>query len=104
MTSSPPLTPPPTPTTTSPPRDEVVDTLRRRADNPSAFLALNAGTQHFTTPGIDGVIAYRRAGRRTIVQLGGVFADPADQPRLLAAFLAHATQLRRRVVAVQLLR
>jgi lysylphosphatidylglycerol synthetase-like protein (DUF2156 family) len=78
--------------------------LVRRAENPSAFLALNDGTCHFTVDGIDGVVAYRLAGRRTIVQLGGVFADPADQAQLLAAFLDFAHVQRRKVVAVQLMR
>lgn len=78
--------------------------LARRAENPSAFLALNDETCHFTVDGIDGVIAYRLAGRRTIVQFGGVFADPADQGLLLAAFLDFARIRRRKVAAVQLLR
>jgi lysylphosphatidylglycerol synthetase-like protein (DUF2156 family) len=82
----------------------VAGILARRAENPSAFLALNGGTRHFTVDGIDGVIAYRLAGRRTIVQLGGVFADPADQAPVLAAFLDFAHVQRRKVVAVQLMR
>src|SRR3954454_12048478 len=93
-------------TTSSPPpeADGVVEILRRRAENPSAFLALNDGTQHFTVAGIDGLIAHQLAGRSTIVQLGGVFADPEDQALLLGAFLDHAHVTRRKVVAVQLLR
>jgi lysylphosphatidylglycerol synthetase-like protein (DUF2156 family) len=79
-------------------------TLTSHAQNPSAFLALNRDTRHFTLPGVDGLIAYREAGRRHLVQLGGVFADPADQERLLAAFLTYAASARRRVIAVQLLR
>lgn len=54
--------------------------------------------------GVDGMIAYQLAGRSTIVQLGGAFADPADQTLLLGAFLDHAHVARRKVVAVQLLR
>lgn len=83
--------------------DRVADVLGRHAQNPSAFLALNDTTQHFETPGIDGVVAYQVAGR-TLVQLGGVFAAPADRPALLAAFTAYARTQHRRVVAVQLLR
>src|ERR1700732_2092608 len=82
----------------------VAGILARRAENPSAFLALNDETCHFTVDDVDGVIAYRLAGRRTIVQFGGVFADPADQGMLLAAFLAFARVQRRTVVAVQLMR
>jgi lysylphosphatidylglycerol synthetase-like protein (DUF2156 family) len=91
----------------SPSRPEpgtVAGILARHAENPSAFLALNDETRHFTVDGVDGVIAYRLAGRRTIVQLGGVFADPADQALLLAAFLDAAHVQRRKVVAVQLMR
>jgi lysylphosphatidylglycerol synthetase-like protein (DUF2156 family) len=82
---------------------DAAATLARHAHNPSAFLALNADTQRFTVPGIDGLIAYRPAGSRHLVQLGGVFADDADADRLLEAFLAYARDARRRVVAVQLL-
>jgi lysylphosphatidylglycerol synthetase-like protein (DUF2156 family) len=78
--------------------------LDRHAENPSAFLALNDETRHFTVEGIDGLIAYRPAGRSTIVQLGGVFAAPEDQPRMLREFLSFAAASRRRIVAVQLLR
>jgi lysylphosphatidylglycerol synthetase-like protein (DUF2156 family) len=95
------------PATSSSPRPElgaVEGILARRAENPSAFLALNDETCHFTVDGIDGVVAYRLAGRRTIVQLGGVFADPADQALLLAAFLDFAHVQRRKVVTVQLMR
>ncbi|GAA1936876.1 bifunctional lysylphosphatidylglycerol flippase/synthetase MprF [Nocardioides marmoribigeumensis] len=78
--------------------------LERHADNPSAYLALNEGTQHFRAPGIDGLVAYRPAGRRALVQLGGAFAAPEDRPALLAAFATYAEERRRRIVAVQLLR
>jgi len=84
--------------------DTVAGILERHAANPSAFLALNDGMRYFTAAGIDGVVAYQPAGRRTIVQLGGVFAGPADQDRLLAGFLDFARAQRRRVVAVQLMR
>ncbi|MEP7177937.1 MAG: DUF2156 domain-containing protein [Pseudonocardiales bacterium] len=83
---------------------EVTGILDRHAENPSAVLALNDGTCHFTVPGVDGMIAYQLAGRSSIVQLGGVFADPTDQALLLAAFLDFAHVSRRKVVAVQLMR
>ena len=60
--------------------------------------------RHFTVPGVDGVIAYQLAGRSTIVQLGGVFADPVDQGLLLGAFLDFAHVSKRKVVSVQLMR
>lgn len=81
----------------------VAAVLARHADNPSAFLALNRDTRRFTVDGIDGFVAHRLAGRRTVVQLGGVFAAPQDRPALLAAFRQWAASRRRRVVAVQLL-
>jgi lysylphosphatidylglycerol synthetase-like protein (DUF2156 family) len=84
--------------------DATAGVLSRHAENPSAFLALNDGTSWFTAPEIDGLIAYRLAGRRTMVQLGGAFADPADQPGLLTAFIEFARAQRRRVVSVQLMR
>jgi lysylphosphatidylglycerol synthetase-like protein (DUF2156 family) len=84
--------------------DHANGVLQRHADNPSAFLALNTDTSHFVVPGIDGLIAYRRAGRRHLVQLGGVFAADADQDGLLEEFRAMAAGEGRHVVSVQLLR
>jgi lysylphosphatidylglycerol synthetase-like protein (DUF2156 family) len=78
--------------------------LRRHAQNPVAFLAVNQQTRHFRCPGIDGLIAYRCAGRRHLVQLGGVFARQKEQATLLGAFLTAARHDRRRVLAVQLQR
>lgn len=78
--------------------------LQRHAQNPSAFLALNRETRRFSVSGVDGFVAYREAGRGSFVQLGGVFADPGDQDRILDGFTAMAARQRRRVVAVQLLR
>jgi len=97
-----------TPTSIAPAADvlgieQAASILARHAQNPSAFLALNAHTKQFTVPGVDGLIAYREAGRRHLVQLGGVFAPDADADLLLDAFLGYARGARRRVVAVQLL-
>lgn len=89
--------------TGSPSAQALADVLRRHAENPSAFLALNNGTEQFTLPGSDGFIAYRRAGRY-LVQLGGPFAAEEDQDRLLDGFLELAAREGRRVVGVQLLR
>jgi lysylphosphatidylglycerol synthetase-like protein (DUF2156 family) len=85
-----------------PPSDDPADVLARHAQNPSAFLALNRGTEHFRLPGVDGLVAFRPAGRRLLVQLGGPFAAEHDQDRLLAAFVDHARRGGRRVLAVQL--
>lgn len=37
------------------------------ADHPSAFIACNDDTSHFTTPDIAGIVAYRRRGRTVFV-------------------------------------
>ncbi|WP_052864232.1 bifunctional lysylphosphatidylglycerol flippase/synthetase MprF [Streptomyces niger] len=74
-----------------------------RSDNPSAFLALNEGNSHFTSPDAKGVIAYRRSGR-CLVQFGGPFAPAEDGARLLGAFVDHARQHRLRLVGIQLQR
>lgn len=81
-------------------RDQALRVLREHSDNPSGFLALNGGNDHFTTPGVDGVVFYRPVGRRW-VQFGGPVADPADRPELLTRFRAAARESGRRVVALQ---
>jgi lysylphosphatidylglycerol synthetase-like protein (DUF2156 family) len=103
------VTPSPASTTpslsTRPPElEDAVGVLERHAHNPSAFLTLNAETRRFRMPGIDGFIAYRPAGRRHFVQLGGVFADDAGREVLLRGFRAMAGVEGRNLVTVQLLR
>lgn len=78
--------------------DYVRNVLEEHSDNPSAFLALNEGTHYFTEPGLDGVVAYRVAGRR-LVQFGGPFGP--DAAALLTRFGAYARARRKKVVAVQ---
>ena len=80
----------------------ALDVLRRHGDHTSSFLAFNGETRHFTIPGIDGLVAYRPAGRRHLFQLCGPFAAPEDQDRLLDAFLDWARSGGRSVAAVQL--
>src|SRR5260370_5956253 len=83
--------PEPEPEPPSPsPRPEfgaVAGILARCAENPSAFLALNAETCHFTVDGVDGVVAYSLAQRNTNRQVGHAFAHPAHQGELMAALL-----------------
>ena len=38
--------------------DQLLGVFGRHAQNPSAFLALNDGNEFFTTPGVDGVVAF----------------------------------------------
>ncbi|GGS25285.1 hypothetical protein GCM10010252_75440 [Streptomyces aureoverticillatus] len=85
--------------------DTVLDAIRThtQADNPSAFLAMSRHTSAFTAPGLDGVIAYRRAGRY-LIQLGGPFAAPDSYRPLLEKFVAHAHGQGLHVVGAQLQR
>jgi lysylphosphatidylglycerol synthetase-like protein (DUF2156 family) len=80
------------------------EVLLRHGDNPSGFLALNEGTERMRVDGIDGFVAFRPAGRRHLIQLGGVFADPSDQDELLGHFLDLARQQKKKVVSIQLQR
>lgn len=81
---------------------ETISTYANSA-NPSAFLALNEGNRYFTSPGAEGVIAYRRTGR-CLVQFGGPFAPEGDYARLLGDFVAHTRAERLRLVGIQLQR
>lgn len=78
--------------------DYVRAAVESNSDNPSAFLALNAGNSHFTCPGLEGVVTYRVAGGR-LVQFGGPVGQ--DAAALLDRFSAFARERRRRVVAIQ---
>jgi lysylphosphatidylglycerol synthetase-like protein (DUF2156 family) len=83
---------------------DTVETLRRHADHPSAFLATNRDTLCFRVPGIDGLIAYRCAGRRYVVIAAGIAAAHSERTQLLDCFLSWASSQRRKVIAVQMLR
>lgn len=83
--------------------DAMRRTITSYADNPSAFLALNRGNSCFTSPGLDGLVVYRTAGRY-LVQFGGPFAAEDCYRELLGRFVDHARAVGRRVVAVQLQR
>lgn len=73
------------------------------ADHPSAYLAMNQATRHFTTAAVDGFIAYRAWGNY-LYQFGNVYAAPADQATLLADFCSFARRQRKQLCAVQLRR
>jgi lysylphosphatidylglycerol synthetase-like protein (DUF2156 family) len=78
----------------------ALDLLRRYGDHSSGFLALEPGNEFFTADGLDGFVAYRRAGRYRFV-FGGPVCQTADEPRLLDRFLQDTAQAGQRVVAVQ---
>lgn len=84
-------------------RTSVRRAIERFSDNPSAFLALNAGNRYFASPRLSGVIAYRQVGRY-FVQFGGPFADPEHYDALLRSFLDFARERHCETVAVQLQR
>lgn len=79
----------------------ALDAIEAYGENPSAFLALNSGNEHFTAPGLDGIVTYRPAGRY-FVQFAGPFAPEDQYAALLEKFLAFARERRRRVLAIQL--
>ncbi len=83
-------------------RVKAIDVLRRHAEHSSVALALNRETEHFMADGIDGLIAYRTAGRHHAVQIGSVYAAAADQAALLREFHAWAHGQGRKLSAVQL--
>ncbi|MEW2068766.1 DUF2156 domain-containing protein [Streptomyces sp. NPDC007346] len=82
---------------------DPAELLRAHADHPSAFLALNSRTRHYSGRGAEGLIAYRRAGR-FVAQFGGPFAAPGQRAALLDEFLGslRASGGRARLTAVQL--
>lgn len=80
----------------------ALEVLRAHGDHTSAFLTFNQETLHFTAPGIEGLIAYRPAGRRHLIQLCGPLAAERDRRELLRAFRGWARSEGRRVTAVQL--
>jgi lysylphosphatidylglycerol synthetase-like protein (DUF2156 family) len=82
-------------------RDRAHRALQAHADSPSAFLALNEGTCYFTSPDVDGFIAYRMQGGY-LIQIGGVVADAQRREQLLADFLAFAKSHGKKVCTVQL--
>lgn len=82
-------------------RDSAHRALQAHADSPSAFLALNEGTCYFTSPQIDGFVAYRVQGGY-LIQIGGVVADAPQREQLLSDFLAFAKRNGKRVCTVQL--
>jgi lysylphosphatidylglycerol synthetase-like protein (DUF2156 family) len=69
-------------------------------DHPSGYLALRAGNERFTAPGLAGFCAYRAQGR-SLFLFGGVHAPEPDRAALLDAFLEESQRQGRGVAAVQ---
>jgi len=82
-------------------RERLRAELAQWSQHPSAYLALNQGTEAFRVPGEPGFVAYRERGGWWF-QLGSVFAPPECQGELLQAFRRAARTRRKRVCALQL--
>lgn len=78
----------------------IAPELEQWIDHPSGWLALSPRNARFERPGAPGFVAYREQGKHLVV-FGGVHAPEAERAPLLAAFLAHADERRKRVLAVQ---
>lgn len=82
---------------------QVLDMLKRHGAHPSAFLATNSETLRYSMSPLDGLIAYRVAGKYLITACG-IMAAPEDKEALLRSFLEMAAREQRRVIALQVLR
>jgi lysylphosphatidylglycerol synthetase-like protein (DUF2156 family) len=80
---------------------EIVGILNKHSSHPSSFLAMNRETLCFTRPEIEGLIAYRFAGKQYVVMVAGIHCALSDKAALLAAFLHWADRHHYRVIAVQ---
>jgi lysylphosphatidylglycerol synthetase-like protein (DUF2156 family) len=87
-----------------PAEPRALPVVSRHAEHSSVFLTLNRETLHYRAPDIDGLIAYRPAGRRHIIQLCGPIAAPADRDALVRSFLNWAREQNQHVMAIQLTR
>lgn len=91
-------------TRSAPAEPTALPVLRRHAEHSSVFLTLNRETLHYRAPGIDGLVAYRFAGRHHLIQLCGPIAAPADRDGLARSFMNWAREQDRHVMAIQLTR
>lgn len=78
--------------------------LRTHATHTSAFLMFNDDTQHYMPDDVEGLVAYRFAGRRHAIQLCGPVCAREDRDRLVRSFRAWCRSQGRHVTAVQLMR
>ncbi|MHB9756202.1 bifunctional lysylphosphatidylglycerol flippase/synthetase MprF [Streptomyces sp. BYX5S] len=80
----------------------ALNAVQKYADNPSAFLALNAANKMFIGEG-GCLVAHRETGG-FFVQFGGVFGPPERQESTLRDFKAYARAHKRSIVSIQLQR
>ncbi|WP_151483521.1 bifunctional lysylphosphatidylglycerol flippase/synthetase MprF [Streptomyces albicerus] len=76
--------------------------IQKYAENPSAFLALNADNEVFIGDGGE-LVAYREAGR-FFIQFGGVFGPQDRQTAVLREFRKYARDRKRTIAGIQLQR
>ncbi|MDF1665280.1 MAG: DUF2156 domain-containing protein [Planctomycetota bacterium] len=82
-------------------KENALRSLEEYSSHPSAFLALNKKTCHFTDKNSPGFIAYRPSGGY-LFQLGSVFAPKERQAELLSRFRQFARSQNKRICALQL--
>lgn len=82
----------------------ILALIQEYAQHPSAFLSMNKGTEIFLQPELTGCIAYRAAGKKFYVCVGGIFAKQEHRLPLLEAFFKKAQQDGRKIIAVQFLK
>lgn len=80
---------------------DAVSCLENYSSHPSAFLALNSKTCHFTDKDSPGFIAYRPSGGY-LFQLGSVFSPKDQQVQLLQKFRDFARIQKKQICALQL--
>lgn len=81
--------------------ENATQCLENYSSHPSAFLALNSKTLHFSHEDSPGFIAYRPSGAY-LFQLGSVFAPEEHQAPLLKRFLEFARVQKKQICALQL--
>jgi lysylphosphatidylglycerol synthetase-like protein (DUF2156 family) len=84
----------------APERSALAAAAARHGDHPSIDLVFNAEMQYFWSPQAEGFVPFRERGRLLCVFAGPV-AAASERGRLLGAFLEHAREQRREVLAVQ---
>lgn len=77
--------------------------LENYAQHPCSFLCLNKDVEYFEDPNIEGIIAYRLAGRRCIAVIAGIITSQENKKTFWAAFEEFAKSKRRKVIVAHFL-
>lgn len=81
----------------------LLSQLATNADHPSSYLSQNEQTEIFSTPKVEGFIAYRNSGRRYCVMVAGIISKSETRKTLLLEFIEFCRVNKRKIIAVQLL-